>query len=444
MLMVYSASSQVQLVSSKTADGVIAMRAAIRPLVTTGVALVGAAVIVANPVSLPPANVAIRAEQSPAEVRRDLHLVDPAFLEALAAAGPQPTDPVEYLPRLVAALTDDAAPVSKEAIAAAHAAGVAVASGPTPTGASVHNLPAAVGSSNPLGDPTQVFQQTLEDLVEDVNYVGAEVVAAAFAAGAVEAAMPTLIADPLTSARDLAAALSSAVSAVIGPLGPPALVIDAIRTVIENQVAEVASTAPPGAAPEADAEVHVESVPQPVVSADQPASGTVGANEEAAGTAEADDAPPAGEDGTSETTAGADDNGTTEDGTTSNRETDITDGNKVEPTTKAPSSVRDALGDIEDRVNTSIEQFGDALRRLAGQRGPGAGTGSAPGNAGTGSAPGNAGTGSAGGPDGAGGAGGPDGAGGAGGPGGAGGTGGPGGAGGTGGPDGAGGAGGSP
>ena len=232
------------------------MRAAIRPLVTTGVALVGAAVIVANPVSLPPADVAIRAEQSPAEVRRDLHLVDPAFLEALAAAGPQPTDPVEYLPRLVAALTDDAAPVSREAIAAAHAAGVAVASGPTPTGASVPNLPAAVGPSNPWGDPTQVFQQTLEDLVEDVNYVGAEVVAAAFAAGAVEAAMPTLIADPLTSARDLAAALSTAVSTVIGPLGPPARIIDAIRTVIENQVAEVASAAPPGAAPEADAEVH--------------------------------------------------------------------------------------------------------------------------------------------------------------------------------------------
>ena len=96
----------------------------------------------------------------------------------------------------------------------------------------------------------------------------------------------------------------------------------------------------------------------------------------------------------------------------------MTDGNKVEPTTKAPSSsdpVRDALGDIEDRVNTSIEQFGDALRRLAGQRGPGAGTGSAPGNAGTGSA---------GGPGGAGGTGGPGGAGGTGGPGGAGGTGG--------------------
>ena len=384
------------------------MRAAIRPIVTTGVALVGAAVIVANPVPLLPADVAIRAEQSPADVRRDLHLVDPAFLEALAAAGPQPTDPMEYLPRLIAALTDDAAPVSREAIAAAHAAGVAVASGPTPTGASVPNLPAAVGPSNPWGDPTQVFQQMLEDLVEDVNYVGAEVVAAAFAAGVVEAAMPTLIADPLTSARDLAAALSSAVSAVIGPLVPPALVIDAIRTVIENRVAEVAGTAPPAAAPEADAQ-------QPV-SADQPASGPVGANEETAGTAEAHDEDPAEEQRTSETTAGAD-NGTTEDDKTSNGATDtsngatdLTDGNKVEPTTKAPSSsdpVRDALGDIEDRVNTSIEQFGDALRRLAGQRGPGAGTGSAPGNAGTGSAGGPGGAGGTGGPGGAGGTGGP-------------------------------------
>lgn len=159
-----------------------------------------------------------------------------------------------------------------------------------------------------------------------MNYVGAEVVAAAFAAGAVEAAMPTFIADPLTSVPDLAAALHNAVSAVIGPLGPPALVIDAIRTVIENQVAEVASTAPPAAAPETDAEVHEESVPQPRVSADQPASGPVGANEEAAGTAEADDEDPAEEDGT------------TEDGRTSNGATDLTDGNKVVPGTKRAES----------------------------------------------------------------------------------------------------------
>jgi hypothetical protein len=387
------------------------MRAAIRPIVTTGVALVGAAVIVANPVPLPPADVAIRAGQSPADIRRDLHLVDPAFLEALAAAGPQPTDPMEYLPRLVAALTDVAAPVSREAIAAAHAAGVAVASGPTSTGASVPNLPAAVGPSNPLSDPAQVFQQTLEDLVEDLNYVGAEVVAAAFAAGAIEAAMPTLIAEALTSAAtgDLAGALYSAVSAVIAPLGPPARVIDAIRTVIENRVAEVASTGLPAAAPEADAEVHEESAPQPLVSGDQGASGSVGANQEAAGTAEAvaEDEPSGGEGGISGTTTGADDNDTTEGGGTATGATDLTDGNEVVPGTTAPSpndAVRDALEDIGDRVNTSIEQFGDALRRLAGQRAPGAGTGSAGGTGDTGSVGGPGGAGSTGGAGGTGGA----------------------------------------
>ena len=321
------------------------MRTAIRPLVTAGVALVGAAVIVANPVTLPSADIAIRAQQSPAEVRRDLYLVDPAFLEALAEEGPKPTDPMESLPRLVAALTDDGAPVSREAIARAYAAGVAVVSGPTPTGSSVPNLPAGAGPSNPMVDQTQVFQQTLQDLVEGEKHVGADVVAAAFAAGAVTAAMPTLIADPLTSAKvgDLAAALYRAVSAVVAPLGPPALALDAIRTVIENRMAEVAGAAAPAAAPEADA-------PQPV-SGDQGASGSVGENQEAAGTADAHDEPPAGEDERSETSASADNGATEDDRTsngatdtsngatdtsngatdTSNGATDLTDGNKVEP-----------------------------------------------------------------------------------------------------------------
>jgi hypothetical protein len=375
------------------------MRTAIRPLVTAGVALVGAAVIVANPVTLPSADIAIRAQQSPAEIRRDLYLVDPAFLVALAEESPQPTDPVEPLPRLVAALTDDGAPVSREAIALAYSAGVAVVSGPTATGSFVPNLPAGAGPSNPMVDRTRVFQQMLQDLVEGVNHVGADVVAAAFAAGAVEAAMPTLIADPHTSAEagDLAAALYNAVSAVVAPLGPPALALDAIRTVIENRMAEVAGAAPPAAAPEVDA-------PQ-LASGDQRAAGSVGGNQEAAGTAVAPDEPPAGDDETSETTASAD-NGTSEDDKTSNGATDLTDGNKVEPTTKAPKPndvVRNALTDIGDRVNTSIEQFGDTLRRLAGQPGPGAGTGTASGNADTGGA---GGLGGAGDPSGAGGTGG--------------------------------------
>ncbi len=232
------------------------MRTAIRPLVTAGVALAGAAVIVANPVMLPSADIAVRAQQSTAEVRRDLYLVDPAFLEALVEDGPEPTEPMEALPRLVAALTGDGAPVSREAIARAYAAGAAVVSGPTPTGSSVPNLPAGAGPSNPMVDPARIFQQTLQDLVEGVRHAGADVVAAAFVAGAVTAAMPTLTADPLTSAEagDLAATLYNAVSAVVAPLGPPALALDAIRTVIENRMVEVAGAAPPAAAaPDGDA-----------------------------------------------------------------------------------------------------------------------------------------------------------------------------------------------
>ncbi len=120
-----------------------------------------------------------------------------------------------------------------------------------------------------------------------------------------------------------------------------------------------------------------------------------------------------GEDETSDTTASADNGAIDDDNTTngttdgSNGATDLTDGNKVEPATKAPNpnnAVRDALTDIGDSVNTSIAQFGDALRRLAGQGRPGAGTGTAGGGAG---APGGAGgTGGAGAPGGAGGTGG--------------------------------------
>jgi hypothetical protein len=349
------------------------MHAAIRPLVTTGVALVGAAVIVGNPIALPTPNVAIRADQAAADTHRGLYLLDPIFLASIAVLNSQPTDPMESVPHLLAALTDGGPPVSREAIEAAYAAGVAVVSGPTQGAASVPNLPAGVGSSNnPLANPTVNFQQTLAKLVEDANDVGAQVVASAFAAGAVAAAMPTLIASTVTSAAtgDLTAALNSAVSAVIAPIGPPAMVVDAVRTVIENQVAEVTGTAPPAAAPEVavQSQVHEEPVAQSLASAGESASGTAESRQAAAGTTEAgDQAAPEGA-GPIEATPSADDNGIVQEDTTTDGATDLTDGNKVEPGTEAQSS---------NPIITSIERVAEELRRLAGQRVPGAGTGSA-------------------------------------------------------------------
>lgn len=349
------------------------MHAAIRPLVTTGVALVGAAVIVANPIAFPTPNVAIRADQSAAEPDRGLYLLDPIFLASIAALDSQPTDPMESVQHLLGALTDGGPPVSREAIETAYAAGVALVSGPTQGAASVPNLPAAVGSSNnPLVDPTLDFQQTLAKLIADANDVGAQVVASAFAAGAVAAAMPTLIVSTVTSAAasDLAAALYGAVSAVIAPIGPPAMVVDAVRTVIENRVAEVTGTAPPAAAPEVavQSQVHEEPVAQSLASAGESASGTAESRQAAAAITGAEDqAAPEGAE-TTKATASADGDGTTQADTTSNGATDLTDGNKVEPGTEAQSS---------NPIITSIERLAEQLRRLAGQRAPGADTGSA-------------------------------------------------------------------
>jgi hypothetical protein len=348
------------------------MYAAIRPLVTSGVALLGAAVIVANPIAFPTPNVAIRADQSAADPHRGLYLLDPTFLAAIAALDAAPTDPTESVPHLLAALTHGGPPVSREAIEAAYAAGVAMVSGPTHGAGSVPNLPAGVGSSNnPLANPTVNFQQTLAKLVEDGNGVGAQVVASAFAAGAVAAAMPTLLVSTVTSAAtgDLTVALYSAASAVIAPIGPPAMVVDAVRTVIENQVAEVTGTAPPAAVPEVavQSQVHEESATESLAGANQSASGTAESDQAAATTEPEDQAAPKRAETTTATTS-ADGDGTTQDDTTTNGATDLTDGNKVEPGTEADSS---------NPIITSIERLAEQLRRLAGQREPGAGTGSA-------------------------------------------------------------------
>ncbi len=363
------------------------MHAVVRPIVTIGVALVGTAVIVVNPIVAPPRDVAIPAKQSLASVQRDLYILDPAYLQALAAAGPQPEEPVEVVPRLVDALTADAAPVSREAIAAAFAFGVATVSAQKQTRASVPDTPAEVGpSADSFIGPGQVIQQTtafqwaLAQLLADANDVGAEFVTAAFAAGAVDAAMPA-IADDMASPDELATALYNAVLAAIAPLDPSALVIDAIRTTIDDRVSDVASTA--AAASEGDAEAQNDSVAAPVLSPGQSASAASGPDLQAAATAEAEAASeeaapaeegaPAEERRTSETTASAsgNGNGAIDEGTTANGATDLADGNKVEPgtsATKPADAAQDRLERMADQFDAAFDQLRDRLRKIAERR----------------------------------------------------------------------------
>lgn len=359
------------------------MHALVRPIVTIGVALVGTAVIVVTPIETSRPDVAIPAEQSLASVQRDLYVLDPAYLQALAAAGPQPREPVEVVPRLVDTLTADAAPVSREALAAAFTFGVATVS--ARTRAFVPDMPVEVGPSadsfigSAQVNQTLVYQWMLDQLLEDVNDVGAKTVAAAFAAGAVDAAMDALNPDDIASTDELVAVLRDAVSAAVAPLDPSALAVDAIQTTIDGRVAEVARTA--AAAPEGDAEVQNESGAEPLLSPGQDASGASRVDQQAAPTAEAeagseeakDDAPvPAEEGGTSETMASADANGTPEEGTTANGASDLTDGNKVEPGTSATKkppadAAKDRIARMMDGFNTAIENLRDRFRKMADQ-----------------------------------------------------------------------------
>ena len=231
------------------------MRTAVGPFLTTGAALVAATAVVANPVMTPPADVQIPAVELSANTGMSGDMFDRVFLAAIAPTPPESTSPLAVLRELLASLAGDANHVGREAIAQAFVAGAAVMAKPPLTALSVPNLaapdvyfritaptvdtlPALVSVSQ---DVMPVLQQALSNLEEDATYVGGQVVVAAFAAGAVVAAEPELIDKTLTAlaAGDIKAALKKAKHAVVAPLRPPLIIIDALRDVIEKRLAEL-------------------------------------------------------------------------------------------------------------------------------------------------------------------------------------------------------------
>lgn len=139
--------SQVGFNFFQVAEGGGFMRGAIGPFVTTGVALVVAAVVVANPIAPPPAAVQIPAVQMSGATDNSRDLLDPTFLEKFAAAAPPSTDPIAVLEQLLASLVGNASRISEDAIAkalAAGAAGAAAAAPPTLTDSAVPRVSMAV------------------------------------------------------------------------------------------------------------------------------------------------------------------------------------------------------------------------------------------------------------------------------------------------------------
>ena len=238
------------------------MRGAFGPILTTGVALAASAVVVANPVVPARSDVQIPAVQLSAGTGDALGMLDEDFLNAIAPAPPESTNPFVIFRDLITSLAADATYLGTSAIVDAFVAGATAVTQPELTASSVPYVapsqpaettvpvldaaPSLAAYLPPelaipgLGaaDLTPVVSEVVISVINDVSYVGNQLVAAAYAAGAVLAAEPGLVIDTLRALfeGDVSTALETAVQAVVAPLGPPKIIFDAIRTIIERRL----------------------------------------------------------------------------------------------------------------------------------------------------------------------------------------------------------------
>ena len=258
------------------------MRRVIGPILTTGVSLVTAGVVVANPIVAPRADVAIPAVQLSAGNGETIGMLDQAFLDAIAPGPGGSSNPFSVLKDLISGLAADATSLGKDAIVDAFVAGVAAVSPPELTAASSpylsfagapvpgfpaitdpHDLSALVPAISDVAvtvsdsrefvanDVVPVAREFVASLAADVEYVGTGLIEAAFAVGALVADEPILIARTLTALvnGDFEGALINAVKAVVAPLGPPAMVYNTLRTVVVKYLSAPRNPAAPASAP---------------------------------------------------------------------------------------------------------------------------------------------------------------------------------------------------
>lgn len=248
------------------------MRRVLGPVLTTGVALVVAGVVVANPIIAPRADVQIPAVKLSAGNDETGGMLDPAFLNAIAPGPSESDNPFAVLKQLITSFAVDATSLGKNAIVDAFVAGVAAVSEPELTATSIPyfgppidlpplteslipdfdlsaldpalpNVSIALSDLPPL-DAASIapgVKDFVSTLVADASYVGDGLVAAAFAVGAVVAAEPRLIAKTLESLvrGDFDGALKNAIKVVTAPLGPPIMVLDTLLTLVESHLGQL-------------------------------------------------------------------------------------------------------------------------------------------------------------------------------------------------------------
>lgn len=300
------------------------MRGAVGPFLTTGVALATAGVVVANPIEAPSADVQIPAVALSAGSNDAVSMLDRDFLDAIETEPSRSTNPFTLLRDLISTLAADATHVGKNAIMEAFVAGVTAVSEPELTAVTVPLVPVTdnAAAAFPALDtpaaqvflvpgldmtaieaalevPTPDWQSLVPDssaivasigptvdylvrsTISDVSYVGGELLAAAFAAGAAVAAEPVLIVKTVIALvnGDFQGALDNAVRAVVAPLEAPAIIVNAFQTVVERRIADLTGAPAPlrpvlsSGAEQADpAETPAESTDAPDSAETSPAS----------------------------------------------------------------------------------------------------------------------------------------------------------------------------
>jgi hypothetical protein len=229
------------------------MHRAVGPFLTTGVALVAATVVVANPVVPPSRDMQI----STTQLSTGPDLLSPSDKSLLSALTPQlPLAGIgPALAQIFAALAADADRISRA---------VASEVGPEAPGAAALSeqtayRPESIGNAfieSPNAAPTSTTSfasavvssdvvQVLNGLVADTSYLGGKVVEAAYAVVEVIIRVPefvvTAVLDLLSG--DLTGALDTVKSAIRAFFGPGLIILDGIRDVLYGQQPSMPSSA---------------------------------------------------------------------------------------------------------------------------------------------------------------------------------------------------------
>ncbi len=249
------------------------VRRPIGPILTTAAALLIAAVVVANPITAPHADVRIPAVKlSAGSDPSSTGMLDESFLTAIAPSPPDSTSPLSVLRQLFASVAADVTYIGRTALLQAFVAGVDAVTGPALTSASIpyvdspsgfpaaltpgldalpiaarsYGTPSGSSADSPVGSLSAIptLRDVIAGIAADARYVSDQLVAAAYATGKAVAVEPQLIADTLRAlaSGDLDTAFDNVVKALSTPFGPPAIILDALKTIVVNRLTHAPGT----------------------------------------------------------------------------------------------------------------------------------------------------------------------------------------------------------